>query len=67
MDSSEYMMELVITWGEKNATEVKDRHYLIYQRKARDVKFEPSCALWRLVSEEHEIQLFSCGWTSVFP
>lgn len=61
-----YMMELVNYLGEKNATEIKDRQHLIYQRKARDVKLEFFCALsWRLVSEEHKIQLFSCGWTSL--
>lgn len=54
-------MGLVKDLGEKNATEVQDRQYLIYQRKARGVKFEPFCAFWRLVSEEHELQLFSCG------
>lgn len=52
------MMELVNGLGEKNANEVKDRQYLIYQKKARDVKFEPFCALsWRLVSEEHEVHV----------
>lgn len=48
----------VRNWGQ-------GRQYLVYQRKARDVKFKLFCALsWRLVSEEDEIQLFSCGWTS---
>lgn len=56
-----FVMELVNGLGMKNPTEVKDRQYLIYQRKARDVKFGSFCALWRLVSEEHKIQLFSCG------
>lgn len=39
------MMQLADGLDEKNAIQIQYRQYLIYQRRARDVKFGHCCAL----------------------
>lgn len=39
------MMQLADGLDEKNAIQIQHRQYLIYQRRARDVKFGHFCAL----------------------